>query len=903
MCRQIATAADGEKNIELWTGAEAAAWLQGDFPDPDDDFMTLGPKGGTIAHIVRDGLATLGGLAPTYARAESKGLVPAGKGKALSDAAMARRLGKCRIDKQMRALLLQALIDAGMPTRSAEDGRVLDAVMHIPTTDRPVGQPLHDHQRRVVKDLDARWARDRSKMRGLVVMPTGSGKTRTTVDWLLSGPVSSGCKVLWLTHSVYLLEQTAGVFQDQAPLARTSEGELVVRLIGGGYSPGTTLGSALHHVAIATVQSLQRKRTQDHVRAWLEANDVVVVFDEAHHAVAPSWRAPLEMAVNETNDAIIGLTATPTRLSKSGTADLAALFGATSSTMDGAIISEVAVDDLVEQGVLARPIFHIVETHFDLADLLTDEDEKEIARFGDFSQRILNQLISEAPRNQAIVDAYRRGPDGDGSRDFGQAIVYAVNVAHADILRDLFERAGVKAEAIYYSRGRDENNAALERFKKEETRVLVNVEMLTEGVDAPAAEAVLLARPTLSFSLFSQMVGRALRGPKVGGTEYAHIVDFRDLLGTFEEWRVNFSLLQLVDQLPEGEAEPAERSPLVPYDIAPLVELGLALSDRHAVPAGGAVKRLPVGYYLFGINAGNSEGEPRLRALLVFDHDQAGYDEIARQVDARDFATLKRRPWSKFFNELRTPRPTDVQLADLRAFVLAEEEMPTFVPLDAVDALSPTVVAQGIVDAGGSSFDALTTGTNDAYARDPSVVDRIWGGKAQFEREVRDEWARILKGLPVPKEERRIRSITLPEIEEWAFGDGSINLPVIRDELLADPVLFPDDLRPPMGAIEWSGKPLRDWAFYEVETERIVVSSVLNSTAITDSKDGMEALRFLVFHELLHHEQNLEGRWAGEWSNSVIHDDAFYAREHTFPNFERHDAFLDDFFRRFKVDR
>jgi len=898
-CRDIAVAIESDSDVKPHSGADEAIWLQQEFAAPDEAFMAMGAPGRTVAHVVRDALPALGGIAVTFSRAESAGLVSARKGPAPSTAGMVRRLRACRIDRNLRSILLEALLEAGSASRGAEAGRVLAPVMHISTDDRPLGQPLHPHQRQVTNDLDLRWAKDRNKLRGLVVMPTGSGKTRTTVDWLLAGPVSEGCKVLWLTHSVYLLEQTAGVFQDQAPLARLAKGELVVRLVGGGHSPGTTIASPMHDVVIATVQSFHKKRTRDHVREWLKANEVVVVFDEAHHAVAPSWRAPLEMAVNETNDAIIGLTATPTRLSSASTADLAALFGATGPTMEGAIISEIAVDDLVEQGVLARPVFHTIDTNFDFASVLTAQDEKDIARFGDFSERVLAQLVQQAPRNHAIVNAYLNGPDGTGRQDFGQAIVYAVNIAHAEVLRKLFDKAGVSCEAIFHTRGRDENAASLDRFRNSETRVLVNVEMLTEGIDAPAAEAVLLARPTLSFALFSQMVGRALRGPKVGGTAYAHIVDFRDLLGTFEEWRVDFSRLKLVDQLPEEAGDPSERSPLVPYELEPLIELGLALSDRHETPAGGAVRRLPVGYYLIGIDATSDEGEPRLRAHLVFDHDQAGYDAIEREVQAGGAAGLARRRWTTFFAGLREPTPSEEALWHLRTFVVREKQMPPFIELDAIDQLSPTAVAQHIVDTRGALFDDLEAGTAEAYERDPRVVDRIWGGRSQFEREVRDEWARILKGLPVPKEEKRIRSITLGEVEEWDFGDGGIDLDAVMAGLLEGLELFPERIRYPKGRITWSKQPIREWAFYEPGSERIVVNCVLNSSRLIGLAGGLEALRFLVFHELLHHEQNLLDVWPGEWSNTVIHDDAFYRREHQYPGFEIHDAFLDDFFRQF----
>ncbi len=729
-------------------------------------------------------------------------------------------------------------------------------------------------------------------------MPTGAGKTRTAVDWLLTGPISEGKKVLWLTHSVYLLEQAADTFLDRGPLARGDGDHLSIRLIGGGYGHGTTIGSPLHDVAIATVQSFNRHQTLDNVRHWLKANEAVLVIDEAHHAVAPSWRALLEMAANDTTDAVIGLTATPVRMTESGTSQLAALFGGTAGQLGTAIISEVAVDDLVEQGVLARPVFHTIQTNFDLAAALDESDREHLEAFGDFSPRILNQLVREAPRNHAIVQAYIDGPSGDGSHDFGRAIVYAVNVVHAETLVALFQDKRITAGAVHTGRPRSENNETLNAFREGSLRVIVNVQMLTEGIDVPAADAVLLARPTLSFSLFSQMVGRALRGPKVGGTEYAHIVDFQDLLGEFEVWRVRFSTLELVGELPhEAPGVEPNRADPVPYDLEPLVELALALSASMATAAGEHIDRIPVGYYLVGVDPKGDGAEARLRTLLVYDREKPGYERVEALVAGGGHAELSKGSWVRFFSDLRGPRPTEAHLADLRTSVLATGDMPEFVTLNERDALDPTRVAQDIVDAGGRDFDSLTTGVTAAYTRHSRVVDRIWGDREAFSRDVREEWARILDGRARPLEDRRVRIPAISSRDDWPHGDANVDLAEMGKGLLADRDLFPTPLPRPPRSIEWSLERASTWAVYETETERIVMNSRLNSTALP----SVDVVRFVLFHELLHHEQTVLLGMSPVAAQAEAHDAAFYRREHVFPGFAEHDAFLDDFSRRFDV--
>lgn len=87
---------------------------------------------------------------------------------------------------------------------------------------------------------------------------------------------------------------------------------------------------------------------------------------------------------------------------------------------------------------------------------------------------------------------------------------------------------------------------AISKFKNAdgEPMVLLNFGVLTTGFDAPKADAVVIARPTKSLVLYSQMVGRAIRGPKAGGTETCEIVSvidpalpgFGDISEAFLNW-------------------------------------------------------------------------------------------------------------------------------------------------------------------------------------------------------------------------------------------------------------------------------------------------------------------------------------------------------------------------------
>jgi superfamily II DNA or RNA helicase len=150
----------------------------------------------------------------------------------------------------------------------------------------------------------------------------------TAATWLVDEVLRAGHKVLWVTHRRELMEQTARAFIAAAP--RLSHGkptrdELAIRLIGGGYSPVTTVASDNHDLAIASVETLRNQRKA--LAQWLKAHDVFVVFDEAHHSPAKGWRDILELAYGVTGDAVLGLTATPTRMVEGQAKLLERLYG------------------------------------------------------------------------------------------------------------------------------------------------------------------------------------------------------------------------------------------------------------------------------------------------------------------------------------------------------------------------------------------------------------------------------------------------------------------------------------------------------------------------------------------------------------------------------------------------
>jgi superfamily II DNA or RNA helicase len=86
----------------------------------------------------------------------------------------------------------------------------------------------------------------------------------------------------------------------------------------------------------------------------------------------------------------------------------------------------------------------------------------------------------------------------------------------------------IKAAHVDGTTPRDTRESIVNGFRKQDINVLCNYEVLSTGFDAPKVDCVFLARPTASVVLYSQMIGRGLRGPAIGGTENCLIVNVKD---------------------------------------------------------------------------------------------------------------------------------------------------------------------------------------------------------------------------------------------------------------------------------------------------------------------------------------------------------------------------------------
>lgn len=381
---------------------------------------------------------------------------------------------------------------------------------------------LFQHQRLVVRRAYARVGSGYG--RTLIHMPTGSGKTRTAMH-LVSRALNEfePGVVVWLATSRELLEQAAETFE----AAWTSLGnrELDLRRFWGPRTPSPVdLSDGLLIAGLAKLHAWRERDSLAFLK--LSAKVRLVIMDEAHQSIAPTYREVIDGLCGAGGEgALLGLTATPGRSWNDMGAD-----HELSKFFDGSkVVLEVGDDPnpvnyLLDNGYLARPDFQQIEYSPEICP--TPAELRKLAKYDDFSEEILDKIAADTERNLAILEAAK----GLISRGHKRVILFAVSVDHAQDMASGLAAHGIATAVVSGNTPAAKRASILKAFKANTARpqILCNFGVLTTGFDAPGTSAAIIARPTKSLVLYSQMVGRATRGPRAGGNETCEILTVHD---------------------------------------------------------------------------------------------------------------------------------------------------------------------------------------------------------------------------------------------------------------------------------------------------------------------------------------------------------------------------------------
>ncbi|MCY3785820.1 MAG: DEAD/DEAH box helicase family protein [bacterium] len=394
---------------------------------------------------------------------------------------------------------------------------------------------LFDHQRSAVQRLMPLLWND--LRRAVLHLPTGVGKTRTAMHVVAESlRANEPSVVVWLASGRELLDQAVDSFENA--WHHLGNRRVHVCRMWGDHTPDTdelrdgflAVGLSKGWSAMSSIDPDWALRLARQVR--------LAVFDEAHQSIAPTYREITENLTIDYRCALLGLTATPGRTWADIDADgkLAEFYGYNKVGIE--VPAENPIEYLITHGYLARPKFR---TLFAEPGIHLD-DTRSLAETGSLSEEVLAGLSEDARYVTAVVDALAQLVDAGHRR----VLVFAASVAQARILTAVLLVRGLRAAAVTATTPAPERKREISDFKSRgpEPRVLINYGVLTTGFDAPQASAVLIARPTKSLVLYSQMVGRAIRGPKAGGTEICEIVTvvdpavpgFGDVAEAFENW-------------------------------------------------------------------------------------------------------------------------------------------------------------------------------------------------------------------------------------------------------------------------------------------------------------------------------------------------------------------------------
>ncbi len=678
---------------------------------------------------------------------------------------------------------------------------------------------LHEFQEAAMLKMNEYNKKD--EFNGLLVLPTGAGKTMTATYWLLKNATDKKKKILWIAHRHLLLEQAAETFVINS-YRKASDGsdflvnrnEYKYRIVSGNHDQPINIKDD-DDILICGKDSIIKNL--DVLDSWMGDNDVFLIIDEAHHAVARTYQRIIEAVkakakAKHTFVKLLGLTATPYRTNESEKAALGQIF-----TDD--IIYSIGLDTLIKKGILSTPVFQSYETSILAGEKITSAMIKNISFSDNLPEDIAEEIAKNKDRNNLIVRKYFENID-----EYGQTIVFAINVTHAIELKAVFEKYAkeygkdeFKVDFIVsafrdmitgITISKEHNDEVIEQYRNGKIQVLINVNILTEGTDLPQTKTVFLARPTVSRVLMTQMVGRALRGEAQGGTKEAYIVSFID------NWEDKIAFESPETILLEGP--PIELKESAEYKRQSIRYIAVSLIEEFARIIDETVdtrelenlpfsERIPLGLYMVSYqeeDAVNETSMERNHASLVYNSSKSAYEqfiaglaEVMKKYDVTEdkiedkiLEKMLLYCRNKYFANIQLPPVKDIDIESILKYYAYCGREPEFLPIDKMsrEKANLSYIAQDSLDRD------LSRREEKAY------LDELWNDESTllklfysefdyFKRQYDKEIDKILEGKVSsegPKrtwEQRELEKMTL---QQWIEHDPVSGMK-LREEVFA----------------------------------------------------------------------------------------------------------------------
>ena len=377
------------------------------------------------------------------------------------------------------------------------------------------GDVLRDYQQEMKVRLFEEWNLHRNVM---VQMPTGTGKTHLLTAIVKEFLHRSDTQVWIVAHRRELVEQ---IEETVAKYGVRKEDK---------------------RVNVMSIQWLSRN--------WkdIDREPGLIVIDEAHHALAETYRELWEKYPAARK---LGMTATPCRLNRKGFTELF-----------DTLITSWTISEFIGKGWLS--VFDYVSIRANSVEQRLIDTLRKRGADGDYQVKEMNDVLnrrSSIGRLYESIEKYAPGKKG---------IVYAISIAHARQIATYYSALGVIAVAIDSKTPALERKRLVEDFRQGKIKVLVNVDIFSEGFDCPDVEFIQLARPTLSLAKYLQQVGRGLR--KSGNKESCMLIDNVGLYRIFGlptrkwDWKAMFEGRIIGNAMSRARMENSWTAPYLPVE-------------------------------------------------------------------------------------------------------------------------------------------------------------------------------------------------------------------------------------------------------------------------------------------------------------------------------------------------
>lgn len=366
---------------------------------------------------------------------------------------------------------------------------------------------LRPHQVDAKAKIFDAWSKYDSVM---LQMPTGTGKTylfTSLINDLLCNykRLHKEINILVVAHRMELLDQIS------ATLSRFG--------ISHGFIQGAREQHLWKRVQVGSIMSLLTDKNYNNV--CRQHFDYIIV-DEAHHSLADTYIKLFGLFPEAKK---LGVTATPWRLNHESFLSLYQY-----------LVVSPQISWFINKGLLADFDYVSIKPNSEVQRLVNNS---EVSTTGDFVNSDLENTFDNQRIRSKLYESYEKFAKGR------QGIIYAINKRHAARIAELYCSHGVDAVAIDCDTPKELRQDLIYSFKEGRIKVLVNVDIFTEGFDCPSVSFIQLARPTKSLALYIQQVGRGLR--IVAGKEKTIILDNVGLYNYFglpdadRKWHYHFN--------------------------------------------------------------------------------------------------------------------------------------------------------------------------------------------------------------------------------------------------------------------------------------------------------------------------------------------------------------------------